>query len=316
MPTPTLEQKFLGGMIGSALGDAVGEIAFHVARHGITPDSLQNVIQQMDMLSYTDDTAMAIGIAECITTGGNVEEQRLGDIFSANYDREPWRGYAFGPPTLFRTVKQKKITYREAARQLFNGEGSFGNGAAMRITPIGLFYYDDVDLYGKVEMAAAVTHAHLIAIDGAAILALAVAEAVKLDPAQEFPRDDLLRKLREFARTEEMRKKMREVEELVVSGAPCLEAAQRLCLSVATHESVPFAIFSFFTNPKSYDKSVYGAIATGGDRDTMGAMAGGIAGAYVGLEGIPTLWRNKLENRTYMEELAKKMYGLRQPESA
>jgi poly(ADP-ribose) glycohydrolase ARH3 len=45
----------------------------------------------------------------------------------------------------------------------------------------------------------------------------------------------------------------------------------------------------------------------GGDRDTLGAMAGAISGAYLGLEAIPQSWRQKLEDLTYIEGLASRL---------
>jgi poly(ADP-ribose) glycohydrolase ARH3 len=45
----------------------------------------------------------------------------------------------------------------------------------------------------------------------------------------------------------------------------------------------------------------------GGDRDTLGAMAGAISGAYLGLKAIPQAWRRKLENQAYIEQLASRL---------
>ena len=49
------------------------------------------------------------------------------------------------------------------------------------------------------------------------------------------------------------------------------------------------------------------AILNGGDRDTLGAMACGLSGAYLGIEAIPQAWWAKLENREYIEALALKL---------
>ncbi len=57
-----LESKYLGGMIGSALGDCIGQLAFFHS----SEESLLKSIDQLHTLTYTDDTAMAIGLAESI----------------------------------------------------------------------------------------------------------------------------------------------------------------------------------------------------------------------------------------------------------
>ena len=67
---------------------------------------------------------------------------------------------------------------------------------------------------------------------------------------------------------------------------------------------MPFAIFSFLRFPKSYEECLFCAILHGGDRDTLGAMAGALAGSYLGIEGIPLGWRQKLENHNRLAELA------------
>ncbi len=72
-------------------------------------------------------------------------------------------------------------------------------------------------------------------------------------------------------------------------------------------ESMPFAIYAFLRHPQSFEACLFEAILNGGDRDTLGAMSCAISGAYLGLEAIPPSWREKLENRVYIEELALKL---------
>jgi poly(ADP-ribose) glycohydrolase ARH3 len=302
-----LKKKFLGGMVGSALGDAIGELAFR----GLGEAGLRSQVAQMDVLVYTDDTAMAIGLAESIAQVGGLDPQRLGDTFRANFGREPWRGYASGPPTVFSRVGRFGVSYAEAARSLFGGQGSFGNGAAMRIAPVGLFYHDAPDLYEKARQSAIVTHAHPIGVDGAAVLAWAIARAVRLDPREPFPVVDLTQGLVDSARTPEVRDKMALVRTLIAEDVPPPDAAKRLGRGVAVHESMPFAIYAFLRHPHSFEACLFCAVLNGGDRDTLGAMACAISGAYLGVEAIPLAWREKLENRAHIEGLAVRLAEMR-----
>jgi poly(ADP-ribose) glycohydrolase ARH3 len=295
-----LKSKFLGGMVGSALGDAIGELAFR----GLGEAGLRAEIDQRDVLIYTDDTAMAIGLAESITQVGRLNQQQLGDTFRANFEREPWRGYASGPPTVFSLVERRGMSYAEAAHSLFGGQGSFGNGAAMRIAPVGLFYNTSPDLYEKARLSASVTHTHPIGVDGAAVLAWAVAQAVKLDRRETFPSEHFVQGLVDFSRTAEIRDKMMLVRTLVAEEFPPSDAARRLGRSVAMHESMPFAVYAFLRHPQSFETCLFCAILNGGDRDTLGAMACAVSGAYLGIEAIPQAWREKVENRRHIEDLA------------
>ena len=295
-----LASKFRGGMVGSALGDAIGEMAFRAPREA----ELHARVAHVDTLLYTDDTAMAIGLAESITLVGGIDPQHVGDTFRANFNREPWRGYASGPPTVFSRVETQGVSYAEAAQRLFRGQGSFGNGAAMRIAPVGLFFHDAPDLYDEVHQSASVTHAHPVGVDGAAVLAWAVAKSVKLDPRGPFSQQDFIQGLAEFARTPEIQSKMALVRTLIAEGVAPLDAAHRLGRSVAVHESMPFALYAFLRHPHSFEDCLFCAVLNGGDRDTLGAMACAVSGAYLGVEAIPAAWREKLENRETIEGLA------------
>ncbi len=295
-----LKSKFLGSMIGSALGDAIGELAF---RYG-EKDILCRKLEDSRELNYTDDTAMAIGLAESISKMGYLDQHDLGARFRSNFDREPWRGYGPGPPTIFSMVERTGVSCVEAARTLFGGQGSFGNGAAMRVAPVGLVYRDHPGLHERACESASVTHAHPVGQDGAAVQAKAVALAVSLQPDVPFPREPFLTALIEFAKTEEMKDKMIEVQELLAAREIPSRATARLGQSVAVHESLPFALFSFLRHHDSYEDCLFCAILNGGDRDTLGAMACAVAGAYLGLKAIPRGLRKKLENRSYVMDLA------------
>jgi poly(ADP-ribose) glycohydrolase ARH3 len=294
-------------MLGSALGDAIGELAFH----NTSIERLSYKLELVKELIYTDDTAMAIGIAESLLERGHLDAEHLGEIFQKNFRREPWRGYASGPPTIFTTVAQRGTTYVDAAKSLFGGRGSFGNGAAMRVAPVGLLYQDSLDLYEKVHLSASVTHAHPLGVDGSAIQAKAVAQAVALDPENEFSSDEFLNGLLDFTRTPEMKTKLLLVQRLIAENISPMRAAQQIGRSVSAHESVPFSVYSFLLYPRSFENCLFCSILNGGDRDTLGAMAGAISGAFLGVEALPHDWLQKLENRTVIQELALKLMELR-----
>ncbi len=298
--TIDLKEKYLGGMLGSALGDAIGELAFLYPEK----ERLCSHLERLSELCYTDDTAMAIGLAESIIKEGGIHQHGLGETFSQNFQREPWRGYASGPPTIFSLVQKPGITYPEAARRLFGGAGSLGIGAAMRIVPVGLFFHDSQDLYQQASASAGVTHAHPVGMDGAAVQAYAAAQAVKLDPQEDFPLGGFIQALIDFAQTREIQLKMKLVQKLIAENGPPHIAADQLGRTVAVHESMPFAIYSFLRHPKSFQDCLFCAILHGGDRDTLGAMSCAISGAYLGFDAIPQRWQEKLENRRYIEHLA------------
>jgi poly(ADP-ribose) glycohydrolase ARH3 len=265
---------------------------------------LRAAIAAAPLLRYTDDTAMALGLAESLAEMRDLDPSHLGQTFHRHFTREPWRGYASGPPTIFQMVEKSGLTYTEAARHLFGGQGSMGNGAAMRVAPLGLFFHDAPDLYDKAAASAAVTHAHPLAQDGAAVQAGVVALAVHLDPGKPFSQQAFLRRMQKLARTPELKEKLSLLRALLKSQVPGPQAARVLGQSVMVHESLPFALYAFLAWPHSFEDCLMGAVLHGGDRDTLGAMAGAISGAYLGAAGLPALWREKLENLDLIEKVA------------
>ena len=295
-----LKSKYLGSMMGSAIGDAIGEVAFYYPEK----KSLYEMIDRLGKLVYTDDTTMAIGLAESLLQEKGVDQPRLGDTFSRYFFREPWRGYASGPPQIFSMVRQGGVSYVEAAKSLYEGTGSLGNGAAMRISPLGLFFHNSDRLYEEACASAEVTHAHPVGKDGAAVQAWAIGQAVRLDPEKEFPKERFIQNLIAFSRTPEIQEKIKLIQRSIREEVSPEMAAFRLGKSVAVDESMPFAVYSFLRYPKSFEDCLLCSILNGGDRDTLGAMACAISGAFLGIEAIPQSWRDKLENKNLIENLA------------
>ena len=84
MDNELLRTKFIGAMMGSALGDAIGELF-------ISLRSKSRVMEELEWthkLRYTDDTAMAMGIAESLMELGKLDPEHLGDTFRKNYKKE------------------------------------------------------------------------------------------------------------------------------------------------------------------------------------------------------------------------------------
>jgi poly(ADP-ribose) glycohydrolase ARH3 len=184
----------------------------------------------------------------------------------------------------------------------------------MRVAPVGLFFYDSPDLYEQARASASVTHAHPVGVDGAAVLAWAVAQAVRLDPRKAFPFESFSQGLVDFARTPEIRDKLALAKAMASENVAPPNAARYLGRSVAVHESLPFAIYAFLRHPDSFEACLFCAALNGGDRDTLGAMACAVSGAFLGLEVIPQVWREKLENRLTIEELALRLIELKKEE--
>jgi poly(ADP-ribose) glycohydrolase ARH3 len=297
-----LRSKFVGCLIGSAVGDALGS-SFEGSW------SSEAKIERFSG-RWTDDTHMMIGVAESLIANKGFDGSNMAQIFIKNYEREPWRGYASGPPRVFRWIKSG-VAWNEAAKRLFGGAGSYGNGAAMRVAPVGVFYHDDLEQLRSVAYSQSrITHVHELGMDGAAIQAYAVALAVTADPSSELDSYAFLGRLKDFTHNEVYKRKLERVWRLLGETNKG-RIARELGNGVEAYNSVPTAVYCFLRNWGSFEDSVLYAVSLGGDTDTIGAMTGAISGAYHGDQAIPERWKNRLEKGDYIEELAEKLWFIK-----
>lgn len=295
--------KFAGCMIGCAVGDALG-----ASFEGLWINRL-NIEEFSFHGRWTDDTHMMIGVAESLIANKGFNGKHMTWTFIKNWEKEPWRGYGPGPPRIFRMIKAG-VAWNEAAKHLYGGMGSYGNGAAMRVAPIGLLYYDNAEkLRETAYKSAEITHTHVLGKEGAALQAYAVALVLKTPP-EKFSPSSFLDELAGFTRVDAYREKL-EKAKVLLDDDDKRGVIESLGNSVEALNSVPTAIYCFAKHHQSYVKAVLYAVSLGGDADTIGAMTGAIAGAHHGIENIPETWKEKLEKRDYIEKLATDLWKLK-----
>jgi len=299
-----LKSKFLGCLIGAAIGDGLG--AWREGRRIAEKEDIASLAERVEELAYTDDTHMTIGVVESLIQSRGFDGEHMAQTFIKNYEAEPWRGYGPGPPRVFRMIKRGE-PWDSAASKIYRG-GSFGNGSAMRVAPIGLLYSNNPAKLREIAYkSSSITHSHELGKEGAALQAYAVALALNTPSDEEIDREAFLLKLQNFAQTQLYKEKIANTKELLGEQDRARVVAV-LGNGIEALNSVPTAIYCFLKQPKSYKDSVIYAISLGGDTDTIASMAGAILGAYLGIEAIPQEWRLKLENKAYIEDLAEKLW--------
>ena len=301
-----LRAKFLGSLIGTAVGDAVG--AGFEGKPAVEPEAIEFLVARRELLNYTDDTHMMIGMVESLVQRGGFDGEHMARVFIRNYDSEPWRGYGQGPPSVFRMIRGGE-PWDKAAEKLYHG-GSYGNGSAMRIAPVGVFYHDDLSMLKEIaHRSSRITHSHELGREGAALQAYAIAMAVNLEPTKDFDARKFLAELYEFVQFEAYKRKLGKAGALLGETDRATVAAD-IGNGIEAFNSVPTAIYSFLSHHHSFEDAILFAVSLGGDTDTIAAMTGAIVGAYLGVDSIPDKWRSKLENRAYIEELADVLYDV------
>lgn len=159
----SLAKKFRGTLLGVLVGDCCGrpyEFSGFGTVDGIKEDldKLEGEYFDAPLKSYTDDTAMTKVVASTLLTG--YSQRNLAQNFADEYFKEPFRGYSNRSAVIFKKLKENKCKdLTKPARERFLGAGSYGNGGAMRVAPIALYYWKNLsDMSVMVMEMTEVTH--------------------------------------------------------------------------------------------------------------------------------------------------------------
>ena len=223
-------------LLGSIAGDIIGSV------YEFCPVKFTGFQLFSERSRFTDDTVMTVALYDWLLNKGD-----LSDTMQRYGRRYRHRGYGgnFG-----------KWIWAENPQPY----GSYGNGSAMRVSPVGWAFETLEETLDVARQSAAVTHNHPEGIKGAQ----AVAAAVYL------------------ARTGKSKQEIREYIETAFGynlNRTCDEIRPGYRFDVTCQGSVPESIIAFLEST-DYETAVRLAISLGGDADTMAAIAGGIAAAY------------------------------------
>jgi ADP-ribosylglycohydrolase len=268
---------------GLALGDAFGQQFF---REAAFIEPLLDLRQPPSgTWHWTDDTAMAIGIVDVLTRQGSLDQDELARVFARNYMNEPHRGYGAGQHRLMRAIADG-ADWREGARALFEGQGSLGNGAAMRAGPIGAYFAGDLGrVVEQATLASEVTHANAEGIAGGVGVAVAAALAA----------DGTLSGGEFIARVAALTPRGR--VRTGIESAAALDKTASVAFAatvlgngsqIQAHDTVPFCVWAASRNLRSFEAAMWETVSALGDRDTTCAIVGGIVAA--GGADLPAGW--------------------------
>lgn len=240
---------------------------------------------------FTDDTQMALSIVTTLRLHGEIEQDDLALSFGLHFDIT--RGYGPAMHDVLPAIRSHR-PWREATRLVFGGSGSFGNGSAMRVAPLGAYFADDLDIIpAQAARSAEVTHAHAEALAGAIAVALGAALAWRQrDDAAPPTAPDFLDAI--IARTPEsdVRRGLARARDLPADTTP--SAAARALGNgsrVTCQDTAPFCLWVAANHLRDWEEAFWRALSVFGDRDTNCAIVGGIVAASVGVDGIPSQWR-------------------------
>jgi ADP-ribosylglycohydrolase len=275
---------------GLSVGDAFGERFF------VHPAVVRALLTQRALPAapwlFTDDTQMALSIVETLAAHGEIDQDHLAESFAQRY--EPSRGYGPAMHRLLRLIGDGGVSWREAAPAQFGGDGSFGNGSAMRVAPVGAYFADDLTaVVAQAARSAEVTHTHPEALAGAMAVAVAAALAWQARRAGVRPSaGEFLDQIAPWVPESVVRILILRARDLHPSIA--VEHAAAMLGNgdgISCQDTVPFCLWAAARHLDDYEAALWTTVSALGDRDTTCAIVGGIVVMYTGVDGIPPAWR-------------------------
>lgn len=280
--------RALVSLDGLSVGDSFGEKFF------LHPDVVDNLVAARAMPSlpwyYTDDTEMALSIVAILRKYGQIDQDKLAQSFAHQYNSE--RGYGPAMHGLLEKIRNGE-PWQQVASALFEGQGSYGNGAAMRVAPLGAFFADDLDLVvSEARKSAEITHSHPEAIAGAIAVSLAAAFACKLKNTRTWTsKSEFIEQIIPLVPDSEVKSQIIRAANLA-ENISVHSAAQILGngTHVSAQDTVPFSLWCAAQQLDSYENALWLTVSGLGDRDTTCAIVGGIVALSAGRGSIPDEW--------------------------
>lgn len=304
-------EKVKAVMIGHAVGDALGVPVEFSSRTEMDNSPVFDMkgggTYNMPKGTWSDDTSMSLATLDSLASG----VVDCNDIMIGFCD---WYDTAAYTPTgvvfdIGRGTMKSLFSYMNDDAQAVDcgqkSEFDNGNGSLMRIHPVVLFLANkDMPIEEKIEIIhniSSLTHGHIRSKIACGIYAFVLWELLKT-PSLESVRKGL-NKAEEFYKNEEELKHYARI----FSRTFIITKRNDIKSSGYVVDTLEASLWCLLTT-SSYKDCVLKAVNLGEDTDTVGAIAGGLAGAVYGYDAIPEEWRNALIEREYIEELCEKAF--------
>ncbi len=318
------ESKFVGAILGLAIGDAIGYPCEFRSRSTILstfpPHGVRGPVAAQDAIwprppyivgtehppgTYTDDTQMSIAVARGLL------EAKAGDLDGS---MEAIAQHFISWSRSEKNNRSPGATCMTGCKSLAEGvhwtragvTDSKGCGSAMRVAPIGLLYCQQEETLLEMARASSVlTHGHDAAIEGAAAAALLVSGALQgMSPKELY---ELVAKHCTGRSADFDRAWAALPAHMKLDPAEALREGA-IGEAWVAEEAVTSALYCYWRSPDDFSQVILTAANTDGDSDSIACIAGGIAGAALGVAAIPQEWLDVLEDAAELRELASALW--------
>ena len=302
-----------GCLVGLACGDALGRpVEFMTAaeiqsRYGEVTAMLDNGTYGKPAGTITDDTQMALCIAESLVERNGFDGADVATRFVEWMDTDPFDIGLMTRDSL--TQIRKDTPWHEAGVDVWENrsEGSnAGNGSVMRCAPHAIAFRNFYrELTYVSRLSSTITHADPRCQWGCVVLNRTIANLIR---NENEPLTQALRNTN--CAPDELRSALEQVQDVLSGDRGAHAVEQQLSTSGYVVASLQAGLFYGLTAHSAED-AIVRAVNRGGDTDTVGAIAGGVAGARFGLDALPTVWTDEVNETDNLEHLAERLLRIR-----
>lgn len=300
--------KKLATLVGCAIGDALGnpfEMKAPISPALVEWDGLfkaGGTFWKGEAGQYTDDTLMTIALSKSLLQSNGFDPEDVAKEYLAWYETGNTRG--IGSTTAEACFNLKTgATWQESG---LTKATQAGNGSAMRASPIGLVYRNDLNrLLSSAVLDASITHNSNEPKMGSVAVALGTAFLAN----DGGDRESILKEVIYVLEDCDVKGKLQQAEFHLAEGTDPKIALAEIGSSGYVAETVG-AAFYCLNKTSSFKECVIMAIKCGGDTDTTAAVAGALAGTYYGLDAIPNEYKNQVENFELLDVLTEELIGM------
>lgn len=317
-----MRSKFIGTVLGAAVGDALGKsvedlteeevIEFYGDRitDFVSPHPSSPAYGQLPE-ETSDETTIFRLLLESIVEKKGLDIKDFLNRLIDWYDREETHRYP--DPMLLTAIDLLSRGINPSSHGLVSSSVE----GVLRSVAMGLFHYYNPELAVEgAKVVSLLTHRGHVISDASALLSAAIAHLVRGDFYLEDFRERIrfLDTLKGYLNSENNKKVLDRIGDLVVESADLDTAIMTLGNGTFAFESLPLAIYIFLSNIENPQEALLQAVNSygdfGGDTDSIGFLVGAMIGAYYGEEAIPYHLRENVENSRKLRELAEKLYEI------
>ena len=300
----TIEDKYLGSMIGLAVGDALGAPVEFTQKDTFEPiySYRRGGKFNVDIGEYTDDTAMTLCLAQSLIEKKGIDQKdqlsKYLKWFEEGYMSANKRSIGCGKVTLRSLYRYMSKNCSECGNsRLTKGAG---NGSLMRIAPVALFYANNIKLAMEMAVKSSLTtHGLPICSDASMYMTALIIGAIEGKSKDELLSVDYAETLFNYIENYTFHQEVVEI----AKGDYKNKSRDEIEAKGYVIKTLESALWAFY-NTSTFDEGLILVVNLGDDADTVGAVYGQLAGAYYGIDSIAKEYKENLMRRELIEELA------------